>query len=141
MPKVVVNRTPPEQPGILIVASRDPGGPRTGRKAVIATIIRSLQALGYPLEVAVVARKDARGPASATQGMHACTGSRLPARCRSPRNLVGFARGRMSLNECLFFSQRGAEKVRAIAAVDGLRARGGGHDPHGAARPRHRAPA
>ena len=34
-------------------------------------------------------------------------------------NLVGFARGRMSLNECLFFSPRGAEQVRAIAQSTG----------------------
>ena len=57
----MVNAPSPEQPRILIVASRDPGGPRTGRKAVIATIIRSLEALGYPLEVAVVARRSPEG--------------------------------------------------------------------------------
>ena len=113
----MVNTPPPEQPRILIVASRDPGGPRTGRKAVIATIIRSLETLGYPLEVAVVARKEPEGlPRHSGMNLHRIP---LAGPLQIARNLLGFARGRMSLNEALFFSPRGAAKVQAIARSTG----------------------
>jgi glycosyltransferase involved in cell wall biosynthesis len=102
---------------VLIVASRDPGGPRTGRKAVISTIIRSLQALGYPLEVAVVARRTPEGlPAEQGVRVHRVP---LAGPVQIAKNLVGFARGRTSLNECLFYSKRGAEQIREIAAAGG----------------------
>ena len=105
------------QPRILIVASRDPGGPRTGRKAVIATIIRSLETLGYPLEVAVVARREPEGlPRERGVKVHRVP---LAGPLQIARNLVGFARGRLSLNEALFYSPRGAERVRAIAQATG----------------------
>ena len=106
-----------EQPRIRIVASRDPGGPRTGRKAVIATIIASLEALGYPLEVAVVARREPEGlPRDPGVGIHRIP---LAGPLQIARNLLPFARGRLSLNEALFFSSRGAERTRAIAQSTG----------------------
>ena len=117
MPGFVTTKPFEEQPRVLIVASRDPGGPRTGRKAVISTIISSLQALGYPVEVAVVARHEPEGlPPDRGVTVHRIP---LAGPLQILRNLVGFARGTSSLNECLFYSSRGAEQVRSIARATG----------------------
>jgi polysaccharide biosynthesis protein PslH len=113
----VADDSPRGQARILIVASRDPGGPRTGRKAVISTIIRSLQALGHPLEVAVVARRPPEGLPT-VPGVHVHQVP-LAGPLQIARNLIAFARGRLSLNEALFFSPRGAEQVRELAASTG----------------------
>ena len=113
MSEIVGHVRPEGKHRVLIVASRDPGGPRTGRKAVISTIIRSLQALGYPLEVAVVARREPEGlPAEQNVRLHRVP---LAGPIQIAKNLLGFVRGRRSLNECLFYSRRGADQIRDIA--------------------------
>jgi len=105
------------KPRILIVASRDPGGPKTGRKAVISTIVNSLRNLGHPLEITVVARHEPEGlPHDDGTKFHRIP---LAGPLQIVRNLVGFLQRRLSLNECLFFSPRGAAEVAEIARRTG----------------------
>ncbi len=101
---------------ILVVCTRDPGGRRSGRKAVLATIVTCLQQLGHSVEVAVVSRGTLEAPASAMAG--------LPTHQIPVPGFAGivfnalryFSRGRLSLNECLFTSRRGTRELRRIVS-------------------------
>lgn len=105
---------------VLVLATRFPGGRKSGRKAVIATILRSLVDLGHDVELGVVAKDDsdpgARVPADLTA---------LPVHRLEPPTLVRvawnaasrFPRRRMSLNECLYFSPRLRRDVAELIAA------------------------
>lgn len=99
---------------ILIVASRDPGGRQSGRKAVIGTVMNALASLGHTVHVAAIS-------ATPLQPME---GSSLPdiRQFRPPgffvitaNVLLRATRGRLCLNECLFYSRRLARQVRSLA--------------------------
>ena len=99
---------------ILVVSSRDPGGRRTGRKTVIATIVRSLVGLGHRVDVVAL------GPAPLAPSPW---GDAVPVHRLQPPGPLQIAvnvgrhaiRGRLSLNECLFYSRRLCAEVAGLA--------------------------
>jgi glycosyltransferase involved in cell wall biosynthesis len=101
---------------ILVVCTRDPGGRRSGRKAVLRTLVTCLQRLGHSVEVAVVSRGTLEPPASEMLGLptHQIP---VPGFAGIAFNALRyFSRGFLSLNECLFMSQRGAQELRRIVS-------------------------
>ncbi|HET9075981.1 MAG TPA: glycosyltransferase family 4 protein [Acidimicrobiales bacterium] len=106
----------PDRPlRILLVSSRDPGGRRTGRKTVIATIVGSLVELGHRVEVAALGP----APLAPPPWGDAVPVHRLapPGPLRIAANVAWQAgRGRMSLNECLFHSRPLGAAVAGLAA-------------------------
>jgi glycosyltransferase involved in cell wall biosynthesis len=104
---------------ILVVASRDPGGRQSGRKAVLTTIVAALRELGHDVVVAAVARElDDRRPA-AYEGVPV---QRLPppGPARIAANMAGrVSLGRLSLNEALYDSPALGRRLRALADQHG----------------------
>ncbi len=100
---------------VLVVASRDPGGRQSGRKAVISTIVRSLLGLGHEVEVAAVGPAPfAPSPWGDAVPVHRL---RPPGPAQIAANVAWRAsRARLSLNECLFYSRRLKAEVAALAA-------------------------
>jgi Glycosyl transferases group 1 len=120
---------------VLVLATRFPGGRKSGRKAVIRTILRSLVSLGHDVELGVVAKdekdEDARMPAD----LAGLTIHRFepPPLVRIGWNAATrFPLRRMSLNECLYFSPRlkrelgelVAEREYGLAIADTIRLTG-----------------
>lgn len=98
---------------MLLVATRDLGGRQTGRKAVLRTIVASLSTLGHDVHVVTVA--DGEEPADELPNMTAHR-LRRPGLVRVSWNVLRyFVMGRLSLNECLFYSPKGAQAVAALA--------------------------
>lgn len=100
---------------VLVLASRDPGGRQSGRKTVIATIVRSLLGLGHEVEVAAVGPAPfAPSPWGDTVPVHRL---RPPGPAQIAANVAWRAsRARLSLNECLFYSRRLSAEVADLAA-------------------------
>lgn len=100
---------------ILLLATRDPGGPQTGRKAVIRTIIDSLLALGHEVDLVVLARTAPTIAADPPTGVHVHH-VRPPGPARIAWNVVARATtGRRSLNECLYEGSAVGRRITAIA--------------------------
>lgn len=103
---------------VLVIASRDPGGRQSGRKAVLATIVRSLTGLGHAVEVAAIGPAPlASSPWGAAVPVHRL---RPPGPLQIAANVAWRAsRHRLSLNECLFYSRRLCAQVGELAARTG----------------------
>jgi glycosyltransferase involved in cell wall biosynthesis len=102
---------------ILLVASRDPGGRRSGRRAVLATIVRCLGELGHEVEIAVCSRRPPQAREFRGARLHHVP---TPGPARITFNVaVHASRGTRSLNECLYFSRAGVAALRRIAARTG----------------------
>lgn len=96
---------------ILLIASRPIAGHQTGRKVVLRTIVRSCEALGHHVDVAVI------GTPGADRGGIAVTGPGLLEVCG---NVVRhFAFGRKSLNECLYWSRGAQRQVDSLVTAGG----------------------
>lgn len=129
----VINQLPqvirPSRPVALMVWTRDPSGRSCGRKNVLATGARSLEALGFEVEIAALCRQLA-APAWSGRRVHHV---RLPG---LPRAALSGARTLMtrqgSLNQSLFDSPRVRREVATLAwrlnaqvvVADGLRTLG-----------------
>ena len=102
----------------LFVLTRDPAGPQTGRKAAIWTALRCFSRLGYETEVVVLTRaslEDAAYPPNVNV-------RRVPPPGVASVALnvaIRASRARLSLNECLYFSDRLARTIRGLAATVG----------------------
>ncbi|MEO7198002.1 MAG: glycosyltransferase [Solirubrobacterales bacterium] len=100
---------------ILLICTRDPSGRRSGRKAVLATIVNSLRSLGHSVE-ALAITKDGLGLAAGAFSDVTLHRIAPPSVGRIAWNLaVGFPSDRLSLNECLYYSPRIAHDVRALS--------------------------
>jgi glycosyltransferase involved in cell wall biosynthesis len=104
---------------VLVLATRDPGGPQTGRKSVIRTILDSLLALGHEVELVVLARRPpelAADPSAVVRVQHLAP----PSAARIFWSVATQAtRRRRSLNECLYESPALARRVAQLAAERG----------------------
>jgi len=120
---------PVSRPVALMLLTRDPSGPLTGRKTVLATAAASLEALGWQVEVMVPSRL----PLAATwQGrpMHRLPAPLLPL--LPLRGAAAAASGRRALNEVLFDDGRlrraalalGRERRAQLVIADGVRLAG-----------------
>lgn len=99
-------------PRALLVLTRDPSGPMTGRKTVLATAADALEANGFTVDVVVLARG---APAPRWRGRPVAH-VRLPGLPRVAVSSLGaLTRHRTSLNECLFVSPRTRRAVAALA--------------------------
>lgn len=99
---------------VLFLVTRDPRGRQSGGKAVIATVIRSLLALGHTVDVIAVTHGQLE-EAAETDGV---TFRRLPPPRLSRVALNGLTRaslGKLSLNECLFFSPALVDSVKRLS--------------------------
>ncbi len=100
---------------ILLLVTRDPTGPPTGRSTSIGTLVSSLLELGHEVDIAVIADSIGdrhRWPATVT--LHRIS---PPPLRRWALNVAWRATWlRLSLNECLYFSPRLVKQVRDIAA-------------------------
>ncbi|MGE3795670.1 MAG: glycosyltransferase [Dehalococcoidia bacterium] len=88
----------------LVLLSRDPGGRRTGRKAVLSTIVESLRTLDLEVVVVVIGSEPLESPPPAFAGV---TMKSVPAPGPGRAGLAAgasFLTGRRSLNECLYRS-------------------------------------
>ena len=91
---------------ILLVATRSVEGPRTGRKVVLATIVRSCKALGHQVDIAVI------GPSGPSTGGISI---QAPGFLRVGHNFVRhFLLGRKSLNECLYWSRQTRRRIAGL---------------------------
>lgn len=98
---------------ILLLATRATDAPLTGRKAVLRTIVRSCEALGHAVDIAVI------GPAGANPRV---TPVRAPGMLAVAANIARhFVFGRKTLNECLYWSRRAQRQIARLVAD-------GGHD-------------
>ena len=100
----------------LLLATRFPGGRKSGRKAVIETIMRSLLTLGHEVEIGVLAKPEADPLPS---GLEAVPIHQLdpPRLARVAWNAsTRFLPGRISLNECLYFSPQLKREVSGLIA-------------------------
>ena len=105
-----------KQPRALMVLTRDPGGELTGRKAVLATIASSLEAVDIHVDVVVLSRTP---PPEDWQG-RGVAWVRLPGLSTVAFGATGVAlRGKRSFNEVLFDSRRVRREVRRVAAARG----------------------
>lgn len=103
----------------LLLATRFPGGRRSGRKAVLDTIMRSLLALGHEVEIGVIANAqgDPMPPGLEAVPIHRFDRPSLP---RIAWNVAtGFLPGHVTLNECLYFSPRLRREVSDLIATAG----------------------
>ena len=101
---------------ILLIATRDPRGPATGRKIVLRTIIRSLGALGHQLTVVAFGKREEAACQDDFLGAE-ITIIKVPSFVRVVLNAARYhLSGRMSLNECLYFSPRISRRVNQLAA-------------------------
>jgi glycosyltransferase involved in cell wall biosynthesis len=99
---------------VLFLVTRDPRGRQSGGKAVIATVIRSLVALGHTVDVIAVTHEDLE-EAAATDGV---TFRRLPPPRLGRVALNALTRaslGKLSLNECLYFSPSLVHSVKRLS--------------------------
>lgn len=96
---------------VLLVATRDPYGRLSGRRAVLRTIVRACAALDHEVRVLAVTREQL------TAGDVPVVALRPP---RLPRILLNVltraTTGRLSLNECLYVSPALLRAVRRTAA-------------------------
>jgi len=99
----------------LMVLARDPGGHRTGRKAVLASAADSLEQVGLRVEVAALARA---APAPRWQG-RGVAHVPLPRVGRVALSAPGAALGLRTLNEALFDAPATRRAVAAIARATG----------------------
>ena len=91
---------------ILLVATRSVEGPRTGRKVVLATIVRSCKALGHQVDIAVI------GPSGPSTGGISI---QAPGFLRVGHNFMRhFLLGRKSLNECLYWSRQTRRRIAGL---------------------------
>lgn len=100
---------------VLVVATRDPGGRRSGGRAVLRTILTTIAGLGHRVEVLVVSRV----PLSPGAWPEGVSGTRVegPGLPRVAANVVtGALTGRRCLNECLFY---GPQQRRAVEEAAG----------------------
>ena len=100
----------------LRLATRFPGGRKSGRKAVIETIMRSLLALGHEVEIGVLAKPEADPLPS---GLEAVPIHQLdpPRLARVAWNAsTQFLPGRISLNECLYYSPQLQREASGLIA-------------------------
>jgi glycosyltransferase involved in cell wall biosynthesis len=102
---------------ILVVCTRDPGGRRSGRKVVLETIVSCLVRLGHTVEVAVIAPGPPAplGPGFPPVAMHRIAAPSWGAAISNAARY--FLAGRMSLNECMFYSRRAKAQLRALASA------------------------
>ena len=99
---------------ILLVCTRDPGGRQAGRKAVLKSMVSCLTRLGHMVELAVLAP----GPL----GVLDRDFPRVPIHRIDPPSwphaalnaVLYFSRGRLTLNECLFYSGRTRREVHGV---------------------------
>ena len=99
---------------VLFLLTRDPRGRKSGGTTVIATVIRSLVALGHTVDVIVVTNGQLE-EAAETDGV---TFRRLPPPRLSRVVLNALTRaslGKLSLNECLFFSPSLVDSVKRLS--------------------------
>lgn len=100
---------------VLVVATRDPGGRRSGGRAVLLTILTTIAGLGHRVEVLVVSRV----PLSSGAWPEGVRGRRVegPGLPRVAANVVtGALTGRRCLNECLFYGPQQRRAVEEAAA-------------------------
>jgi glycosyltransferase involved in cell wall biosynthesis len=103
---------------VVLVATRDPGGRRSGGRAVLDTVIRSLARLGHEVEVLVVTRQ-ALAEGSWPDGV---TVRRVmaPGLVTVACNILGrVMTGRSSLNEALFYGRNQVRQVRQAVGRTG----------------------
>jgi glycosyltransferase involved in cell wall biosynthesis len=105
---------------ILLLATRDPTGPPSGRKSVLRTMLRTLVALGHEVELVVLARTPPGPvPPGIVGARHGAVRVHHVLPPRTIRVLANVAtratRGRESLNECLYHSGGVARTVVGIA--------------------------
>ena len=94
---------------ILLIATRPTDAPLTGRKAVLRTIVRSCEALGHAVDIAVI------GPAGANPRF---TSVPAPGILTVLGNVVRhFVFGRKSLNECLYWSPKAQRQIARLVAA------------------------
>jgi glycosyltransferase involved in cell wall biosynthesis len=99
---------------VVLIATRDPGGRRSGGRAVLRSVIESLSGLGCKVDVLVVTRQQL-SPDIWPDGVSVW-------RVRAPSLAVVFANvivrattGRLSLNECLFYGPGVSAEVKRAA--------------------------
>ncbi|MDB5406193.1 MAG: hypothetical protein JWL84_1105 [Rhodospirillales bacterium] len=106
----------PQRKRVLFLATRDPRGRATGRKMALRTIIRSCAEIGFDVHVAVFGDAE---PGDGHLPLPAAHFTFL-ARAGLWRALVNLLsrglRGRLSLNECLYFSPGSLARLKEVAA-------------------------
>jgi glycosyltransferase involved in cell wall biosynthesis len=102
---------------VLVVCTHDPGGRRSGGKVVIQTIVSCLVRLGHTVDVAVItpAPLVPVGPDFPPVAIHRIAAPSWGAATINAARY--FLAGRMSLNECLFYSRRAEAELRALAST------------------------
>ncbi|HMJ34647.1 MAG TPA: glycosyltransferase [Baekduia sp.] len=105
---------------VLLIAARDPGGRRAGRKQVLATAVASMRTLGHEVHVLAFAKElDERRPDVFT-GVpivrHPPPGLARVALSAATR----FTTGRASLNECLYDAPDTRAAARSYVAEHGI---------------------
>lgn len=100
---------------VLLLSTRDLNGRMTGRKSVIKTIIRSLKSLGHTVYMVVFEKKPEQK--NRPEGSQAeIIYLPLPGLFRIFLNItLCFSRGKLSLNECLYYLPDNLKRVREIA--------------------------
>ncbi len=103
---------------VLLLATRDPRGPLSGRKVVLATILSSLERLGHRVDVWAIGRESKADGGGAFQGRVSTL--RPPGLVRVLWNtLRHFAPGRWSVNECLYYSPPILRRLQEIVEAEG----------------------
>lgn len=99
---------------ILLISTRDPRGPMSGRKMILTTIVQSLIGLGHRVTVAYFGKANA-----APEVVDSVRYVGLP-RSSAPEEILklglAFLFGHQSLNEALYDNSRARREIEAIVA-------------------------